>query len=237
VERSLKTLEKNLASFKSKNEQCIDSEALNEITKVIMLQDNQLRFQSSKFFIDPETIRFKFRKLPREKLAEVFVSSWHPILGLEQLTSQGFLNAFDYWHELLPISERLRRPDIGKPDKAQDIDVERLNKMGIISEEEFFNKLEKLWKELKEKHSTQGEIEYWKFIFESKFSTTIDKAYLLSFLITNGYVGLIGKGKDLFLIPNNKKKKQNRISFPISISKKDWSQWQNLEKEVTLAGN
>jgi hypothetical protein len=50
-------------------------------------------------------------------------------------------------------------------------------------------------------------------------------------------VELIGKGNDLFLIPNNKKKKQNRISFPISISKKDWSQWKNLEKKATLAGN
>ena len=237
MERSLRTLGKNLASFKSKNEQCIDSEALNEITKVIMLQDNQLRLQSSKFFIDPEIIRFKFRKLSREKIAEVFVSSWHPILELEQLTFQGFLNAFDYWKELLPISERLRRLDIGKPNKTQDIDVERLNKMGIASEEDFFNKLESLWKELKEKYSTQGEIGYWNFIFDSKFSTTINRAYLLSFLITNGYVGLIGKGKDLFLIPNNKKKKQNRISFPISISKKEWAQWQNLERKATLAGN
>ncbi len=237
MEQSLKTLEKNLTFFKSKKEQCIDSEALNEITKVILLQDNQLRFQSSKFFINPETIRFKFRKLSREKIAEVFVSSWHPILELEQLTFQGFLNAFDYWKELLPISERLMRLDIGKPNKAQDIDVERLNKMGIASKEEFFNKLEGLWMELKEKYSIKGEIEYWNFIFDSKFSATINRAYLLSFLITNGYVALIGKDKDLFLIPNKKKKKQNRISFPISISRKDWVQWQNLERKATLAVN
>lgn len=232
-------MEKHLQSWGSKKEQCLDGEALNEISKVVALQDDQLRFQSSKFFIDPKSIWIKFRRMSRVKLAEVFISSWHPIVELGQLTSQGLKIASEYWDRLLPIRERLKRLNIGKPNMAQKIDIERLDKIRVISKEDFSIKLEGLWNELQERHSSEGELEYWQFIFNNEFPTTIDRAYCLSFLITHGYVKLVRKGKKLLLIPHDKQKIENRkgISFPISISKKDWDKWESLRTGASTARN
>ncbi len=227
VEQALMTLEKYLRFWRSAKEQCLDSEALNEISKVITLQESQLRFQSSTFYIDPRLLNIKFKSLPQKKLADAFISSWHPIVELEQLTAQNLENALEYWQRLLPIEERLQRLKMGRPIEAQELDLEGLSKIGILSGEDFSLKLEKLWNELKENFSANGKVEYQHFVRNKEFSRTVDRAYCISFLITHGYVNLAKDGKKLLLIPCDKKDSGRRksVSFPISISKKDRFEW------------
>ncbi len=232
IEQALKVLEKHLQFWRSTKDQCLDGEALNEISKVVLLQESQLRFQSSKLYLDPKLLVIKFRSEPIRKLAEAFISCWHPIVELEQLTMQNIENALGYWHKLLPIEKRLKRLKMDWPKKAQDMYQEELSRIGILSKEDFSIRLEKLWNEIRTKYSAEGKVEYHNIVWDEDFLKTVNKAYYVSFLITHGFVKLERDEKKLLLIPvekENIKKTHAQFSFPISISNEDRIQWnQNL---------
>jgi hypothetical protein len=120
----------------------------------------------------------------------------------------------------LPIKERWRmhKPiDFLEPNYEG---IEELEKIGIISKE-FIKELEALWKEMIEKNKT-GKVDYWNFIRCKEYSKTVERAYLVSFLITYGYADLLEKNGKIFLIPKEKQEartKKGFFSIPISIGR------------------
>jgi response regulator RpfG family c-di-GMP phosphodiesterase len=187
---------------------------------VINLQDSQLKLESSSFYINSEFLVEKFRRLSIEKIAKIFLKSWHPTIELEGINPKILKDAISYWGNLLPIKERWRMQklvDFLEPNYKR---VEELEKIGIISKE-FIKELEALWKEIIERNKT-GKVDYWNFIRCKEYSKTVERAYLTSFLITYGYVDLLEKSGKLFLIPKEKqetRKNNGFFSIPISIER------------------
>ena len=79
-----------------------------------------------------------------------------------------------------------------------------------------------LWDELKEQAGENGKVDYWDFIGQSDFASTIARAQLVSFLVSYGYANLQRKGNSMSLVPKAKPDSHlegSPISFPIPITK------------------
>src|SRR5208282_3404924 len=94
------------------------------------------------------------------RLAEVFLQSWHPLAELEQLTDETVNDSLTYWNALLPISERWLRKTQQESAKPHSADSNTLKDLGI-SGEEFDDQLIGLWNELRKTfESTQQPVDY-----------------------------------------------------------------------------
>ncbi|MEM2820184.1 MAG: hypothetical protein QXF31_03285, partial [Candidatus Bathyarchaeia archaeon] len=215
---------------------CLDTEALNHIASVVKMQGEWVKSRATALYRDPFLIEEKIRSLPREKMAEIFLETWRPIVEFEQLTIEGFREALKYWSELPPISERWQRIGYIKTE-AQRIAKEEVIKEGILSGESFASELEKMWLELKGAASKYGRIKYWDFIGSETYEETVRRAYLTSFLITYGYARLEVHilEDEIFILPNEKpspKEDAELISFPIPISFEEWMKWRKNRKAL-----
>ncbi|MEM3571909.1 MAG: hypothetical protein QW589_08300 [Candidatus Bathyarchaeia archaeon] len=216
---SLEILKKYFPLWKNWKDYCLDVNAINKLSMVINLQDSQLKLESSNFYVNSEFLIEKFHKLSIEKIAKIFLKSWYPIVEIEIINSRILEEAIAYWKNLLPIKERwrIRKPvEFLMPNHGE---IKELEKIEIISKE-FIKELESLWNEMIEKNKT-GKIDYWNFIQCKEYSKTIERAYLISFLVTYGYADLLEKNGKLFLIPKEKQARAKRgfVSIPISIER------------------
>jgi hypothetical protein len=220
VKRAIEILKKYFPHWRDLGDHCLDAQALNEVSKVIKLQNSQLRFQSSSLYADPEFLENKFENASPEKLAEIFVQSWHPIVELEQLTLPAMKEALNYWRNLLPIEERFKRLEMGKTSQPSTLNVEDLLKLGVATSKEFAGALEEVWGEMRRQSASDGKVNYWKFICCEGRSEIIRRAYYVSFLVTYGYASLAIENGQIFLIPHEAQrleKDRPLASFPISI--------------------
>lgn len=87
-------------------ELCLDAEAIHHLVSVIKLQSEWVKHRSTSLYTDPFLLEEKIRKLSKERLAELFLKAWHPIIELEQISAHSLAEALKYWQSLLPISER-----------------------------------------------------------------------------------------------------------------------------------
>jgi len=219
VSFSLEVLRKYFPLWKNWKDYCLDINAINKLSMVINLQNSQLKLESSNFYVDSKFLIEKFNKTSIKKIVEIFLKSWHPTIELEQINQKILKEAINYWKKLLPIKERWRRREPINFLETNHESIEYLGKAGIISKE-FMEELQALWKEMLNKNKAK-EIDYWSFIQQDEFSKTIERAYLISFLITYGYVDLLEKNGKLVLIPKEKQEARTKgfFSFPISIEK------------------
>jgi hypothetical protein len=223
VKRSLETLKQYLPHWKLLADLLLDVEAIEEISKIIELQGKWIKDRSSSFFIDPLLIELKIKLLEPEKLADVFLVSWHPICSMDRITSKRLKEGIDYWNQLLPINERKRNFPIPLPQKGI-LSLKELIDLKILSKRKFNEVLEKIYEELKEK----GKVDYWNFVYEEKFKESIIKAYLTSYLINEGKVGLEidPLNGDILLSPIEEPISDGKQrSIPVSIDYEDWLKW------------
>ncbi len=212
---SIKILREYLLSCKTLKDYCLDAEALNALSKVVELQNSQLIFQSSKLYVNPETLKRKLYSSTLESLAKAFLENWHPLVELEQLTIKSIVNGLSYWGKFSPHKRhRTIKLNFESPTV---IDA----KQALEKKEKLSSLMIKLWKEMMELTDKDGKIDYWVFISKNDFSTTVKRAYVTSFLITYGYASLVTYDDRLYLIPNRNIEKINykdaTVSFPISI--------------------
>ena len=139
--------------------------------------------------------------LEPERLASVFFRSWHPIVALEQLSGKRLEEGLDYWNSLLPLAERFREE--GPAEEGLGILTrEDLVNLRTFSEVEFKDILKKVLEELRAM-AKGGKISYAEFIYRGTFAEMVERAYLTSFLVTDGYVELDVKHleEEIFLRP------------------------------------
>jgi hypothetical protein len=218
VGRAIETLRRYFPRWRDMEDHCLDAQTLSELSKIIKLQESQLRFQSSLLYADPDLLEYKFKRLPAKKLADLFLKSWHPIVELERLTNGAIDEALEYWNDLLPVAERWKRFDMGSPLSPSAATLDNLLRLGLIAKEDFERTLTRFWEELK--HEARGsKLDYWKFVSRESFQETVKRAYLVSFLVTHGYASMFTENSKIYLMPNESQLQlgEESMSFPISI--------------------
>ncbi|MFB0544039.1 MAG: hypothetical protein ACETVR_04585, partial [Candidatus Bathyarchaeia archaeon] len=111
---------------------CLDAEAIKELSSVIEEQSHWIERQSTTLYKDPFLLERRIRELGAERLAEVFLRSWHPIVALEQVSTTSLEASMDYWKDLLPLDVRWSKegPEAVETGRAS---FEEALKMGFIS--------------------------------------------------------------------------------------------------------
>ncbi len=222
VGEALRIIRRNSKSWRTLDDHLLDMRAITSLARVVGLQSAHLRFQSSSLFVDPGMVNQKVDALSREQLGEFLLLSWHPIVELEQVTLASTKEALEYWEKMLSFFERRKRLQPGPFDVPGSVDSRELSEMKILDEKAFTRKLEDLWNELKETVGEGGRIEYWTFVRTGKFTETVLRAQLVSFLVSYGMAALERKREKLFLIPKDAPfapREGSPLSFPIPIPK------------------
>lgn len=188
VGRSIEKLRRYLPKWRLLEELLLDAEALERISAIVRLQGDWLKHRASSLYIDPILVELKIGMLEPERLASVFFRSWHPIVVLEQLSQKRLGEGLDYWNSLLPLEERFGQE--GPPEGELGLLTrEDLVNLKTFSEVEFKDLLEKTLAELREM-AKGGKISYKDFVYRGTFGEMVERAYLTSFLVTDGYVEL-----------------------------------------------
>ncbi len=215
-----------LPNLKKHEELYLDIQAVLGLADVVFQQGEWIKHKSSMLYLDPLLIMLKLHALPARELADVFARSWHPIVQLETLSPHGIAEAKQYWTNLPSLEERWRGLDTTEVF-AGEIARRELARMGIISEEDFAAVLDRTWRELKEAAGERGEISYWDFIYVRSFEKTVERAWLVSFLVSYGYATLELKPleEEILLKPLPKPRELEHVatfSVPIAISRGEW---------------
>jgi len=231
VKKFLETLKRYLKKWKRLDDLLLDAEVLSELTKIIELQGKWIRDRSSSFYIDPVLMELKLKMLEPVQLAHALFKSWHPIISMDRLTPRRLKEGLDYWNALLPFSERKEEFPVASTLEIT-LSIEDLIDLNILSETEFEDSIKIILKDLEER----GRIEYHDFIYEDDFESSIKKAYLTSYLVSEGKAELDINPleEEIFISPNYIKTKANTgevRSVPISLSYEDWMRWKKKQKQ------
>ncbi len=222
ISEALSIIRRHSKQLKTLDDHLLDMRAITSVARVVGLQSAHLRFQSSSLFIDPGMVRQKLDSLSREQLAEFLLLSWHPIIELEQLTLDSTREAKEYWDNMLSFFDRRKRLQLGPFATPDATNYQDLTKMRVLEEKAYTRKMHELWNELKEQAGEKGVVDYWAFIGQSDFASTVARAQLVSFLVSYGYAILERKGTKMSLIPKARPDPHLEGSpqtFPIHITK------------------
>jgi len=223
-------------NVKSLQDFCLDAEAIKELSSVIEKQGNWIEHQSTSLYKDPFLLESRIRELGGEKLADLFIQSWHPIVALEQMSITSLKDSMDYWKDLLPLDVRWSKkgPEAVEMEMAS---LEEAIKMGLISERDFTAELEVLWEELKGRVGEKGKMRYWDFIGAGTYEETIWRAFIASFLVSYGYASLEVDRveEEIFIIPYEEQKGiqslEHTASIPVLVDYEEWRKWREGENE------
>ena len=219
VKLGVETLRQFFPLWETFQDHCMDAHTLNRLSEVVRLQNTQLKFQSSALYADPEFIVRKVERMSERRLVDVLLQSWHPLAELEQLTEETVTNALSYWDTLLPIAERWKKRQFNEGKPPSSINTETLTGLGVHGEE--FNKqINRVYEELQSACESSKLTDYWTFVRRSTYQETVQRAYLISFLITYGFAKLKTTEGKLSLIPVDQptgKAAANSISYPIPV--------------------
>lgn len=216
-------------------ELCLDAEAINRLASVIKLQGEWVKQKSTSLYTDPFLLEEKIRRLDVECIAEIFLKSWKPIVEFEQISPYSLKEAIKYWEELPPIDERWKNIE-ARIIEAGIVTRAELLEQKLLQEETFTERIEALWKELKERAGKDEKIRYWDFILSETFEETIQRAYIASFMITYGYASLeiYPLEDEIYIKPNEKPtsltRKKNVVSVPFAISREEWEKRRKVKK-------
>ena len=162
----------------------IDAETLYRISTLIALQHKWLREKAKALFIDAQMISTRLVAMDKKTLVRAFLKAWRPIISLEQITPQRLRQGLEYFLSLPPRSGS-REFGWKITDKEMELVKARLE----LEEKAMMEKIKALHRELLRRFEEQeGALDYWEFIKGKNFDETFERAYLLSFLITEGYV-------------------------------------------------
>ncbi len=210
------------------DELLLDIEAMQGLSEIVSQQEDWIRHKSSLLHFDPMVVTMKVRDSSKKQLANVLINSWHPTTEMEALSAPGVKEAMEYWRNLEPLSERGAELETEEtlPD---EIDKEELSEFGFESKDDFDERIEEKWEELKEVSDEDNRIPYWDFVDEDNFRDTIKNAWFTSFLISYGYATielnpLEGEKKLEAREERNTPNEETGTSVPISLSYKDWKE-------------
>ena len=189
IREKIQLLRKHLPEWKFLDDLLVDSEAMLELAQIVKLQDEWLKHRASSLYIDPLLIQLKVKLLTREELYEGFVKSWHPLVQVDQISPSGLEKAFAYWRDLTPLADRFRQDFGSYGVQPGVIDLKDLVDLKIYNEQQFEERLKVLRDELLQKSNGEW-IDYMQFVEAPTFEDKVVRAYLLAFLISEGYASL-----------------------------------------------
>lgn len=229
VKKFLETLKHYLKKWKRIDDLLLDAEAMSELAKIIELQGKWIRDRSSSFYIDPVLMELKLKMLEPGQLADAFFKSWHPIISMDRITAKRLREGLDYWNALLPFSERKEEFPLPSTSETVTFDIEDLIDLNILSRAEFEDSIKAVLNDLEER----GRIEYHDFIYDDEYENSVEKAYLTSYLVSEGKAELDidPLEEDVFISPCNAKANTGDVrSIAISLSYEDWLGWKRKQK-------
>ncbi|NOR78751.1 MAG: hypothetical protein GQ523_10135 [Methanophagales archaeon] len=230
VKKFLETLKQYLNKWKSRDDLLLDAEVISELTKIIELQGKWIRDRSSSFYVDPVLMELKMKMLEPVQLANAFFKSWQPIIAMDRLTPKRLKEGLDYWNALLPFAERGDEFPLPSTSETVTFNHEDLIDLQILSRTEFDDSMKEVLKDLEER----GRIEYHDFIYDVDFERSVKKAYLTSYLVSEGKAEfeINPLEEEVFIAPRTAKANTGEVqSIAISLSYEDWLQWRQKRNQ------
>lgn len=224
-------LRKILEKSKDIEEIVLDAETIYKISLLLAYQSRWLKQKASSLFIDYQLLAIKLSTSKIEDIALAFLKAWNPIVSLEQITSYRLKQGVEYF-----ISLPTREKKTIFYEKLSEKEISEAIKKQLIEEKFFEENLEKIYQELLEKASKE-EINYWDFIIGKEFKETIERAYLLSFLISTGRIKVkIDPLSEKIILKPIEKKIENKItsSLPIVINKEILKKMINQSLNISI---
>lgn len=234
VKKALGKLKKYLPEWERLDEHLLDVEALNDISTVIKLQEEWARRRASTLYIDPLLVELKLKALSLDSLARAFMKSWHPIVKTDQLTPQRLRQGLDYWNLLPSLADRLKKEPSPEKVEPRALSFEELIELRALSKDEFNARLRALREELKQLEGYGKGIDYWSFIYRESFADTILRAYLTSFLISEGKASLaidpLEEKVSIESVDEGERARGPSCSVALSLSYESWLGWQEAKR-------
>lgn len=156
----------------------LDAETMYKISVVLGLQQRWIRDRASSLFIDNQLIKTRIVFGSVDSLAKAFLSAWRPLIRIEQITLQYLLRGYEHF---LSLPARNRRK-INAYGAMTEVPSEGWK---FYREEEVTKKIEAIKEELAR---DGGWVDYWEFVRRGGLEDTYERAYLLSHLISRGFV-------------------------------------------------
>ena len=160
----------------------LDAETMYRIATLIALQHRWLKEKAQALFVDAQMIQTRLIAMDKKSIVRSFLKAWRPIISLERITIQRLRQGADHFLSLPP-----RAGERTWGWKVTQREVE-LIKGSLEAEKRLTERLKALHEELLREYETKGEVDYWGFVKQENFEKSFERAYLLSFLITEGYV-------------------------------------------------
>jgi hypothetical protein len=237
IKELVNTMKQYFPEWEIPEDLCLDAETLHHLASVIRLQSEWVKHRSTSLYTDPFLLEEKLIRMEKEGIVETFLTAWHPIIALEQISLHSLAEALRYWESLLPLKERWKEFPPAEVETSLAT-REELIRQRILRDKAFSEELENAWQELKKQVAEKGKdgkIHYWDFIGAETYEETAQKAFMTSFLITYGYATLeIHPLEEEIFIKAYEKPianvgKEQLVSIPIAVSAEDWMKWKKGE--------
>lgn len=237
VDEIIKIAQEYFPDWEQADELNLDAETLHHLASVIKMQSEWVKQRSTSLYTDPFVMEEKIRKTGKQGMIDVFLGAWHPIVAFEQLSLRSLADGLRYWEALAPLSERWK--DFNAAEVAMGTTSrEEMIAQRVLGDKEFSEELECYWRELKNhvaEKCSDGKIHYWDFIGADTYEETVQRAFMMSFLVTYGYATLeIDRlEEEILIVPYDKPRTQvltqQSTSVPIAVSCEDWQKWKRGE--------
>ena len=214
VKELLSKLRKTLEENPDLDYYVMDAETVYKIATLVALQHKWLKEKARALFVDAQMIATRLVAMDKKSIVRAFLKAWRPIVSLEHMTPHRLRQGIEHFLGLPP-----RGGGRTWGWKISQKEVE-LIKGKIAEEEEIAEKLKELREELMKTYEEKGEVDYWEFVKRDRFEESFERAYLLSFLITEGYVDVKRNPlkNEIKLIPRKEKvKREQSVSLVITI--------------------
>ena len=237
VDEVLSVVKEYFPEWELPEDLCLDAETIHRLASIIKLQSEWVKHRSTSLYTDPFLLEEKLTRIGKERMVDIFLEAWHPIVELEQISLHSLSEAMKYWKGLLPLSVRWKEL-FPEGVEAGVATREELIKQRIMLDKAFSEELEDFWQKLKmkvEEKGGDGKILYWDFIGAETYEETVHRAFMISFLVTYGYATLeiYPLEEETFIKPYTepltKMGEKQLVSIPIAITTEDWMKWKRGE--------
>lgn len=208
VKELLARLRRILEEQKDLDTIVLDAETLYRIAVLISLQQKWLKERASSLFIDSQLVSLKIASADSKQLAAALARSWRPIVRAEQITPYRLRQGMEYFLMLPPRDRALEK----LPPTREGLQI--THQIGYAKGVELEEEIKKMHEACIRMAGSKGEVDYWSLVSAETFEGVVWRAYVLSFLVTEGLAD-IRKNPitgELKVVPYPSKKKREKIT-------------------------